>query len=555
MAVEEAEDGAYKVTAVKFDPAKYCYIERGEALTTRIQPDLTAAPDPPATISATELQYDDEGTIKAKLFVSWSSVTNVNEYILRYRVDGGAWSDEVEVFTTSYDILDVSAGFYEIEVYSYNVFGIRSSTPATYSLNVEGVVVLPANVTGLTLTVLSLTQVQLSWTLATAADVLTGGEVVLRHDPRPAPTGNWDDANPITINAVAGSESSAIVPRLTGTYFAKFQNQSGLRSETAASVVSTYANASPVLTIQSWAEEDETPNPFPGTDTNLAYDGGSGGLLLNTASGEYKASRTLDLQDVYESLVIRRRLISDAIVLSGSPDPLDKVEARTFYRSTQGSPLDPEAPHWEDWTEFAHQEIFTARAVELKVEAESTDVEVGQVITDLELELEFAQRTDTGDGAGFTAYNVTFDNPFYVAPTVTITVTDSRTTTFTLGTVTRFGFSIEFFGNGGAPAPRSFAWLATGYGKQIAASPDIDFSGSWDTVGVAWIRQGIVEDLGASYVLTGYDVEITRQVLITPNTGAFVLTGNTIEFDPAYYLSPLAGSFSLTGYNVSMGVT
>lgn len=555
MAVEEAENGVYKVTAVRFDPQKYCYVERGEALTTRIQPDLTAPPDPPATISATELQYDDNGTIKAKLFISWASVTDVNAYVLRYRVDGGAWSDEVEVFTTSYDLLDVSAGFYEIEVYSFNVFGVRSTTAATYSLNVEGVVVLPANVTGLTLTVLSLTQVQLSWTLTTAADVLTGGEVVLRHDPRPAPTGTWEDANPITINPVAGSETSAIVPRLSGTYFAKFQNQSGLRSETAASVPSTYANSSPVLTIQSWAEEDETPNPFPGPDTDLAYDSGSGGLLLNTASGEYKASRTLDLQDVYESLVIRRRIISDAIVLSGSPDPLDQVEARTFYRITQGSPLDPEAPHWEDWAEFAHQEIFTARAVEMKVEATSADAEVGQVITDLELELEFAQRTDTGDGTGFTTYTVTFDNPFYVAPTVSITVTDKRPTSFTLGTVTRFGFSIEFFGNGGAPAKRAFTWLATGYGKQIAESLDIDFPGRWDTVGVAWIREGIVEDLGASYVLTGYDVEITRQVPITLNTGALVLTGNTIEFDPAYYLSPSAGAFSLTGYNVSMGVT
>lgn len=470
MAVEEEEGGLFKITAIRYRPDKYCYIERGDPLETQVLPDFSAPPLPPASISAQELQYESSGTVSTKIYLSWPSVTGVNIYKVKWRPVSGIWT-EATAYGPSFDILNVSVGSYEIEVYSINPFGITSATAATLTFAVAGTGAPPADVTGLGIAPLTDTTATISWAAATDLDVTVGGQVLIRHDTRATPTASWETANPIA--AVPGSSTSTTVQLLTGTYFVKFQDQTGNRSVAAASVYTTLPTPQPKLSVKTWAEES-TVIPFSGTKTDLVYSSPLGGLFLDSSTslnGQYIYKDIFDLGAVY-SLGVRRNLISAPEILGGTPSSTDTVEAKTYFRTTNSDPLGSGGVTWSSWTEYANT-ISQCRGIELKVVCTASDPQVGMVISNLGAVAELQQRSEIGEAQGFSIYSITYANAFFQTPSVTINATGMQTGDYyTVSSPTRKGFTIEFRNSSDVLVVRDFTYTATGFGLQLSGDGD-----------------------------------------------------------------------------------
>jgi predicted phage tail protein len=144
---------------------------------------LNVPPETPTDLTSIELFYVLNGRVATKLSLTWKGVRGVNEYRIRWREEFGNWT-EVKVYGPLYEIEDVVNVNYQIEVYAISATQVLSSAPAELSVAVLGVGEPPANVTGVSLVPINESTAIIQWDLATDLDVLVGGEVLLRHDPR-----------------------------------------------------------------------------------------------------------------------------------------------------------------------------------------------------------------------------------------------------------------------------------------------------------------------------------------------------------------------------------
>jgi len=480
LGVQEQDGMNFAISAIAYNASKYAYIERGSALESRPISVLNTPPDAPIALAATEVLYELNRRVAAKLSITWRPVRGINEYRVRWRNASTNWS-EARVYGPVYEIENVTQSTYSIEVSSISATQVISSTPASLAVNVIGVTAPPANPTGVSLVPIDQSSAIIQWDLATDLDVLVGGEVLLRHDPRAlsgVPPAQWSSSNAI-VQAAAGTQTQKQVPLLDGTYFVAFRDQSRQRSPVPVGISATLPAPQQRLVVKTWTEN---PTFSGGTNTNLPYDAGRGGLFLNPASGltgERIYADTFDLGQVYD-VNIRRRIVSrpDAIniffdSLSGVFDSqpgdfdgtdLDQVNAVTYVRTTLGNPA--VAPVWSAWSEYANA-IVRARGIQLKVVATTASRRVGMVITELGATAELQQRTESGGGTASSTYNISFASAFYAAPQVSISPLNLATGDyFTVSGVTRTGFTVAFANSAGAAVIRSFSYNAVGYGKE-----------------------------------------------------------------------------------------
>jgi hypothetical protein len=148
-------------------------------------------------------------------------------------------------------------------------------------------------------------------------------------------------------------------------------------------------------------------------------------------------------------------------------DNIDTVNAALYVRTTTDDPAG--TPTWGDWNEFANV-IARGRGFEFKVRATSTDPDTNIVIDELgclmELQLHTEQSGTLASGAG--PYAVVFDNAFYQPPNVGITGFNMATGDFfTVTSVTRTGFTVEFKNSTGTSVDRNFTYTAVGYGREV----------------------------------------------------------------------------------------
>ena len=513
LGVQEQDGISFAVSAVAHNSSKYAYIERGAALESRTISVLNVPPDAPTNLTSEELQYVLNGRVATKLSLTWKPVrdaskgSGVNEYKVRWRGEYSNWQEQ-RVYGPVFEIGDVTQGVYNIEVSSISATQVISSAPTSLIVNVTGVTAPPANPTGVSLVPINESSAIIQWNLATNLDVLVGGEVLIRHDPRSLSSGaEWSSSNAI-VQAAAGNQTQKQVPLLDGTYFIAFRDQSRVRSLAPVGIPAVLPTPQPRFVVKTWTEN---PTFSGGTNTNLPYNAGKGGLFLNPASGltgERIYADTLDMGQVYD-INIRRRIVStpDAIAanfddvtgpsaallaLGAPPDTfetisiasdsppgyititrpgdfdgsdLDQVNAVTYVRTTQDNPAG--TPTWSAWNEYANA-IVRARGIQLKVIATTISEQVGMVITELGATAELQQRTESGSGSGSSTYNITFASAFYAAPEVTISPSNMATGDyFTVSSVTRTGFTVAFVNSAGVAVTRSFSYTAVGYGKQI----------------------------------------------------------------------------------------
>jgi predicted phage tail protein len=526
VSVQEQDGMNFAVNAVSYNSSKYAYVERGAALEARTISILNVPPDTPIDLAGEELLYALNGRVASKLSLSWRPVRGVNEYRIRWRGEFDNWK-ETKSYGPIYEIEDVTAGLYNIEVYSISASQVVSSAPAELSFTVQGVGAPPADPTGVSLVPINESTAIIQWDLATDLDVLVGGEVLIRHDPRDMPTAEWSTSNAI-VQAAAGSQTQKQVPLLAGTYFIAFRDQSGVRSLNPVGIQAVLPTPQPRLTVKTWAEQNETP-PFNGLNTDLPYDNVQMGLYLDpsiSTTGSYLYEDTLNLRQIYD-VNIQRRLVgfpvasgsilfdSVAGLFDAQPgnfdgDNLDTTNATTYVRTTtetvadvlllengdalvyednglivlsvintlllenddillleEGGAFVCEDPEFGPWNEYANA-IVRAKAVQLKVEAATTSSLVGMVIDDLGATAELQQRSESGSGTGSSTYNVTFTSAFYQTPEVGITPSDMATGDyFTVTSVTRTGFTVAFKNSANAAVTRSYVYTAIGYGKEV----------------------------------------------------------------------------------------
>lgn len=507
LTVAEGEGGTYSCTALAYNESLYAAIESDLSLEFRDISNLSAIPEPPSSIVATEHLYVDGQSVLTAVELSWQSpVQRVAEFRVEYRLDSNNWQ-RISTQSPSVRLTSLRAGNLQVQIRSVNTIG-GLSPAAIAEFALVGKLESPGNVQNLTIEPISANSARLRWDQTVDLDVKTGGRVHIRHSSLTDGTATWTNSVDL-IPAKAGAATEAIVPLVAGEILVKFEDDGGRQSPAEASVIVTVPDALGYLSVEVRREDQDSP-PFQGTKTDCIYDAGFDALTLVGSGlfdaepdvdaiasvdylgdivdqGEYTFPSTLDLGNAF-ALDLQRRFVtrgflpSDLIdsrsdMIDSWPDfdgaIADQVNARLLLRSTNDNPSG--TPTWTSWQEFVNG-TFRGRAFQFKAQLESAVKWQNILVDELGYEASFQRRTEQStatiaSGAG--AKVVTFDNAFYdkggtVLPSIGITAQNMATGDyFTLSSISRTGFTITFRNSAGTAIDRNFTYSAVGYGKQV----------------------------------------------------------------------------------------
>ena len=517
IGINESDGVNYGITAIAHNESKYAYIEDGAPLAFRDITNLNVIPAQPSELAAIsvaqlggetspEVQYKLNGRIAVKITFGWFAPQGIKKFRVKWRHEDDNFTT-LTVQGTTFDILDVKPGNYQIQVSSISASGILFSEPALADYTVAGLGAAPSAVRDLTAIATSEDMLILTWRQASELDVQVGGRVIIRHDPRDLASAEWNSSNDV-VQAVAGSSTQKQVPLLPGTYFLKFEDFLGNRSTIATGVEITLPEPESRVAAKTWAEQS-LATPFSGTKTNCAYDAGETALVLTPnlyvspgywetiycagdCGAEYQFQDTFDLGDAYD-FRIRRYIVSRPLVfsllfdaISGNFDAqsgffdgtvADQINVATYVRTTLDDPA--ASPTWGPWTEFVSG-MVRGRGVQVKA-IFSTETElIGVAIDELGATLELTRRVTTSlavqTSSSSAVTTITFPNAFYKAvtvgdpyysllPSVGVTALSIGSSTHAeITNLTRTGFNVEFL-QGNNRKVLDFTYNAVGYGR------------------------------------------------------------------------------------------
>jgi len=503
LAIEEQDQMLYTINAVSYNEGKYAYVEDGEELQQRDATNLDVIPEPPEDLEVLELiplggteptkevQFVLNGRVAIKITWHWRvpSGQTTKKFRVRYRHEDDNFTEEV-IQGTTLDILDAKPGNYQIQVSAISASGVLFSKPALADYTVQGLGAPPADIVDLSLTPTTDTLAILSWDQVDELDVQLGGRIIIRHDPRPLASAEWNSSNRI-VDGVSGASTQKQVPLLAGTYFVKAEDFLGNRSVNAVGYEVALPDPDALLTVKTYAEQSLAP-PFDGTAVNCAYDATETALLLEPdiyvalgyavdlyfevdGQAEYTYKDTFDFGAVYDT-IIRRVILSRPTVQTGTDfddypgffddatglfdgTTSDSVNAVTYVRTTDDDPAG--SPTWGPWTEFVAG-VIQGRGIQIKAQLTTTSSNINVAADQLGATLQLRRRTETGTGSSGSA--VTFSNAFYQAPEVVITPTDLGANGYvTLSGITGTGFTATLTG----ATNSGFSYTATGYGRAL----------------------------------------------------------------------------------------
>jgi hypothetical protein len=228
ISVAEQDQATYQISALAYNASKYAYVERGRSLQIRDTTDLNNIPDAPTSLSFEEALYSYQNQIRAKIIVSWPAVLGVSQYRVKWRKDSVNWSI-VDVLSNDYEILDITPGLFDVQVFSMNAAMKLSTTAATGSITALGKTAPPSNVTGFSSVLDGNIGATLVWNPITDLDL---SEYEIRQ-------GNtWATATFITKVAATSYKLGQLAPG-TRTYLIRSIDTSGVYSVTAATTTVT----------------------------------------------------------------------------------------------------------------------------------------------------------------------------------------------------------------------------------------------------------------------------------------------------------------------------
>ena len=507
LSVAEGEDGAFSVTALAYNESLYAAIESDLTLEFRDISNLSAIPEPPGSITATEHLYVDGQSVLTAVELSWiSPVSRVDTFRVEYRLDNNNWI-QVETPSPSVRLTGLRAGTLYVQIRSMNGIG-KLSSAAIADFTLVGKTAPPGNVQNLTIEPISANSARLRWDQTVDLDVKTGGRIHIRHSNLTDGTATWSDSVDL-IPAKSGAATEAIVPLVEGEILVKFEDDGGRQSTSETSVIVDFPDALGYLVADARREDQDLP-PFQGAKTDVFYSDEFDALTIDGDSsfdaipdldlvsnidylgniltqGEYTFASTLDLGGIY-ALDLKRYFVTRGFYPTDTIDSrfdlidswtdfdgavVDQVNARLMLRSTDDNPSG--TPTWSGWQDFVNG-TFRARAFQFKAQLESRNTSQNILIDALGYEATFQRRTDqstTTIASGAAAKAVTFDYPFYtkggtVFPTIGILAQNMASGDYyEVTSISGTGFTVTFKNSAGTAVDRNFTYSATGYGKQV----------------------------------------------------------------------------------------
>jgi len=483
IAVEEAGDGIFAVTALQYNSSIYSSVDSGEDVVLRDITNLSAAPDAVTDIEGQEFLYSDGQGVFVGCDLSWQhNRKRVTGFRVTYRVDNDNWAT-ITTASPSVSLRQggnfgaLRAGNLQVQIQAVNYLN-KGSTIATFNKTLAGKTAAPGNVVNFTM-IPTNGLARLQWTQSSDLDVVVGGLVRIRHSPALSGV-TWASASSIHSD-LTGTAKEAYCDLKSGTYLAKFVDSGGRTSTGTAVVEFTKPDLQNLVNINNQTED----NTFPGTKTDLVV---AGGELLNAADGSnWETTGTylfqnnpIDLGDVFNvqldsTLKVRGFFPSNPYIDTFSNFDLiadfdgatpATCNAEIYIRTTQTDPSS--SPTWTSWRPFNNAQ-FSARGYELKAEVTTGGDNTARIAIE-QLRVASNVPTRSINGAGTTSnsgdFTVTFAKKFNATPAIGITMSASSSGDYyTIASSSATAFTVSIYNSGGTRQARAFSWTATGYGQ------------------------------------------------------------------------------------------
>ena len=347
VSVEESDEINYTITALSYVNEKYAFIEDGALIPERNISIINSLKEPPGSVRAEEKIVVINNQAVSKLIITWRPVIGVTEYRVNYRFNDNNFIS-TNVFSPDFEIFNTNPGTYQIEVFSYNVSGIPSSTSASLTAVTVGKTAPPADPTGLTVEPVSENFIRLRFNASTDVDVIHGGSVAIRHTPSTNSANNTFANSQEIIPKIPGNSTETLVPALSGTYSIKFIDDGGRRSTNAAKIIVTQPDSQPSQIILTEREDDDSP-AFQGNKSGTFFSSTFGGLILDgdhsfddipdvdavpeidvsgsiLSSGFYDFKNKTDLGAIF-NLTLKRRFISAGLAMNDLIDSKPDIDS------------------------------------------------------------------------------------------------------------------------------------------------------------------------------------------------------------------------------------
>lgn len=353
-----------------------------------------SAPTAPGVPGITEELYETTGSagVKSRAVVSWTAPAGVTVlgYELQFKLASASDWISRPLSVSAEDLIDdLAPGLYDFRVRVVNIAGGVSAWTSTVTRQLLGLTAAPADVTGFSV-IKSGGVGYAQWTLHPDLDVRQGGAIVVRHSPLTSGA-VWADG--VIYEEFAGNAVNGSIALKTGTYMVKARDSSGNWSTTAATFVATEGLVTGFTTAGSVTEH----TAFSGSKTDVVYDGGLGGIKLDTgdALGTYTFNSTLDLTTVatrrfesslealsYDEGVLFDSTPGDFDDASGTFDgtEINDCDVTLYGRFTDDNPAG--SPTWGPWVPFFVAD-FTCRAAQFKAELTRVNTNHNIVVTEL----------------------------------------------------------------------------------------------------------------------------------------------------------------------------
>lgn len=362
LAIGEGEDGTYAITGVQHVDGVYNVVENENQLLQFADVTLfDEAPPTPVDLTANATFVVKDSVDTMRVTASWSrgGAFTAIFFKIKYKIGNG---DFIEATTTntSFFIDNVKPGV----IFQFFVRAVgpaprsKESADARIVLTFKAESVAVPDPTNVTLELVGKDQVSMRWSIGETGINKASLRAIIRHttedfllEPDEVRTANW--ANTSLLRNVLANLESAILPRINGTYFIKFETSLGARSANAVAVTLNVVDALPRFDYELIREDTPASNvqPFLGEGFGVYYDSVYDGLVLDGdgeideipgnfddltsvdfvgtrgTSGIYNFQKILNLGDKY-SINLKRILTSRGLY------PSDTVDSRTALLDT-----------------------------------------------------------------------------------------------------------------------------------------------------------------------------------------------------------------------------
>ncbi|WP_417844847.1 hypothetical protein [Thalassospira sp.] len=368
--------------------------------------------EPPDGLDVSEVLYStrDGSGVKAKavLTAGVSPDAMVTSYQFSYRELGVLeWTDLPISISSVVEVFDFAPGVYDFRVYAVNRLGAASDA-AQIRKEIYGLSAAPSAPSGLTISTTG-GYALLRWERSPDLDVRQGGKCRFRWSP--AVSDPVVSQSSSIGDALAGSDTMAVLPLKPGCYLLQFIDSSGNVSDfawvaTEGATILPFGNVGEVSEAPFWAGAfndtgvvegrlriagagvfDDIPD-FDGVSSIDAF----GGVL---SYGSYRFGAGFDFGGL-----ARRRLI--ALLTMNVVSAIDNIDQRTglvddwaswdavvtaegdasvWYRTTNDDPAG-ESPAWSSWHRLDSAEVY-CRGVEFEARLSVSDRSYNVEISDL----------------------------------------------------------------------------------------------------------------------------------------------------------------------------